>query len=293
MAVAARRGQPPLPREEHEGSYLDAMLGSASVQLGVDPSVARYLPNHTLSRVPPPTEHHHLVAVDHHEHLPHSHPHYPHIASADASEASTSPATRMDGNIAVDGHHYHAQHQQADQSQSNGVPVPYEHDYASSSHVVFHHHPGEYDPTVAAAGHSHSQIDPSLRPQVRPQEEGRHDSVISEVSGDFEMVQGVQRQQQQTVVRPKKRRRVKDATSAGTGATAESPASKIAKRLKKDLGASPEEEDELQQHPPSVRRDDVQNGDEVDAEHVQGRPDVSTSHAPSAMQSTDGYLVNT
>ena len=108
--------------------------------------------------------------------------------------------------------------------------------------------------------------------------------------GDFEVGEGEQRQLQQTGARSKKRRRVKDAT--GDASTAESPASKVAKRRKKDLAVSPEQEDELQQHPPCLRRDDMLSGDEVDAEHVQGLPDVSTSHAPSAMQPT-GYLVNT
>jgi len=260
------------------------MLGSASVQLGVDPSVARYLPNHTLSRVPPPAEQHHLAAVEHQQHA-HTHPHYPQITDAGASEPSASAAAGMDGNAAVDGHHFHVQHQQG-QSQGNGVPVPYEHDYASSSHTVFHQH-GEYEPATAET--SHSQIDPSLRPQVRAQD-GQHDVVVGEAPEDFEVINGDRRQQ---APRFKKRRRVKDGSGgSGTNATAESPASKIAKRRKKDLAASPVEEDELQQHPPSPEHDGVQNGFRVDDERPQKSSDVSTSHAANAVQ-TDGYLVNT
>lgn len=260
------------------------MLGSTSVQLGVDPSVARYLPNHTLSRVPPP-EHHHLAAIDHHQ--AQCHPHYPHIAGADAPEQSPSPVTGIDGN----GHHYHLQHQQASPSQGNGVPVPYQHDYASSSHGVFHQHHEEYEAAAAAAAEpSHSQIDPSLRPQAQGQQ-----GSVSELPGNFEAVNGEQLQRQRSDIRSKKRRRAKDGTgSAGVNATVEPLASRSAKRRKRDAAASPLEEDELLQHPPSLRHDNVQNGEGGDAEHVQGSPDVPTSHsAGSAVRATGGYLVNT
>lgn len=277
-----------MPREEHEGSYLDAMLGSASVQLGVDPSVARYLPNHSLSRVPPPIPPpHHLSAIEHH------HVHYGHHVDNDPSTASPSPGIGEDQGLAPDGHHYHVQ---SLGTHENGVHVTYEQNYASSSnHAVFHHHHAhdetEYH-TADSPHHPHSQIDPSLRPHPQHQQTELHDDVAATATvsaHEFEIIPDAEQQVLlQPTQRPKKRRRPKDR------ANRELSTGKAGKRRKQEAASAIREDDETEQRRQllaGVRiledsTDGVGPSEPTEEYECSPHPDL-TVHSP------DGYLVHT
>lgn len=249
--VSLRRGQGPIPREEHDAAYIDAMLGSASAQLGVDPSVARYLPNHTLSRVPPPLPEHQQLAsamVDPHHVLHYSHHH--HLSSDDPSTASPSPGEGLES-MSAEGNHHHHYHASSSSvgTQDGGVPaVPYEHNYPSSStHPVFHPH--EYHP-AESTDPSHLNIDPSLRHHTLEQRVDLQDTLSGSAGSAHEyeltamphsgseghLSRVEQPRRQISPTRPKKKRRTqKDSKiSKVQPSSSSSTRSKVNKRRKRD-----------------------------------------------------------
>ncbi|KAF8317374.1 hypothetical protein DL93DRAFT_2095746 [Clavulina sp. PMI_390] len=139
QAVQLKKGRVPGQSVGQDTTYFGAVLGSTTVPLGVDPSVGRYLPNHSLARLPPQ-------------------PFVPSNSTAPLPTPSQSPG--VGGSSQTAPNHTSPPIKFVASESHRLTVIPYEHNYASSS-------------SQPVAATSSLRVPPKIQPHHPPNDPSR------------------------------------------------------------------------------------------------------------------------